>query len=82
MATARAWELKETFSPFWTYRSLVWAEAFLDSWCERAGRSPLEPMKRVARMLRAHEEFLLNWFRAKGEVAAGTVEGLDNKSEW
>jgi hypothetical protein len=36
-------------------------------------------MKKVARMLRAHEELLLNWFRAKGEVSAGAVEGLNNK---
>jgi len=25
----------------------------------------MEPMQKVARMLRAHEELLLNWFRAK-----------------
>ncbi|HEV2385927.1 MAG TPA: transposase [Candidatus Acidoferrales bacterium] len=48
-------------------------------WTERALRSRLEPMKQVARMLRAHEELLLNWFRAKGEVSAGAVEGLNNK---
>jgi transposase len=30
-------------------------------------------------MLRAHEELLLNWFRAKGEISAGAVEGLNNK---
>ena len=32
-------------------------------------------MMRVARMLRAHQELILNWFRAKG----GAVEGLNNK---
>jgi transposase len=42
-------------------------------------RSPLEPMKKVARMLRAHEELLLNWFRAKDEISSGAVEGLNNK---
>ena len=36
-------------------------------------------MQKVARMLRAHEELLLNWFRAKGEISNGVVEGLDNK---
>ena len=71
--------LKETFAHFWTYKSLIWAQAFLDYWCFRAMRSRLEPMKKVARMLRAHEELLLNWFRAKGEISAGTVEGLNNK---
>jgi hypothetical protein len=30
-------------------------------------------------MLRAHEPLLLNWFRAKGEISSGTVEGLNNK---
>jgi len=79
LQTARAWELKETFAHFWRYRSVTWAGAFLDYWTWRAMRSRLEPMKKVARMLRAHESLLLNWFRAKGEISAGAVEGLNNK---
>lgn len=79
LATARAWELKETFSHFWKYKSVTWAGAFLDCWRFRAMRSRLEPMKRVARMLRTHEPLLLNWFRAKGEISNGAVEGLNNK---
>jgi transposase len=79
LATARAWELKETFSHFWSYQSVTWAGEFLDYWCYRAMRSRLEPMKKVARMLRAHEDLLLNWFRAKGEISNGVVEGLNNK---
>jgi len=79
LATARAWDLKETFSHFWRYKSVIWAGAFLDYWCFRAMRSRLEPMKRVARMLRTHEPLLLNWFRAKGEISNGAVEGLNNK---
>jgi len=79
LQTARAWELKETFAHFWKYRSLTWAGAFLDYWTWRAMRSRLEPMKKVARMLRSHEELILNWFRAKGEISTGAVEGLNNK---
>jgi transposase len=78
-ATGRAWELKEAFSYLWHYKSVTWARAFLDNWCERAMRSRLEPMKKVARTLRTHEELLLNWFRAKGEMSSGAVEGLNNK---
>lgn len=79
LATGRAWDLKEAFQHFWKYRSPHWAGAFLEYWTERALRSRLEPMKKVARMLRAHEPLILNWFKAKGEVSSGAVEGLNNK---
>lgn len=79
LATARAWELKEAFTHFWKYKSVTWAEGFLDYWCQRAMRSRLEPIKKVARMLRNHEPLILNWFRAKGEISSGAVEGLNNK---
>ena len=79
LATARAWDLKETFFHFWTYTSVNWAAAFLSAWCFRAMRSRLEPMKKVARMLRAHEPLILNWFRAKKEISNGAAEGLNNK---
>ena len=38
-----------------------------------------EPMKKVARTLRNHRELLLNWFRAKGALSSGVVEGFNNK---
>ena len=79
LATGRAWDLKECFDHFWHYKSISWAGGFLDSWCRRVMRSRLEPMKKVARMLRRHEELLLNWFKAKGELSSGVVEGLNNK---
>jgi len=77
--TARAWLLKEAFQHFWTYKSPAWARGFLEYWTWRALRSRLEPMKKVARMLRSHEDLILNWFQAKGEISSGAVEGLNNK---
>ena len=79
LATARAWILKEIFLPFWGYHSVTWAGYFLDDWTWRALRSRLEPMMKVARTLRTHRELILNWFRAKGEISSGAVEGLNNK---
>ncbi len=38
-----------------------------------------KPMRKVARMLRSHEELILNWFRAKGEISHGPVESLNKK---
>lgn len=79
LATGRAWMLKEAFQDFWRYRSLTWARAVLDVGCSRALRSRIEPMCKVARTLRSHEELIRNWFRAKGEISNGAVEGLNNK---
>jgi transposase len=79
LVTARAWALKDHFEHFWTYKALWGASRFLEFWTWRALRSRIEPMKKVARMLRSHEELILNWFRAKGEVSSAAVEGLNNK---
>jgi transposase len=79
LKTVRSYLLKEDFQSFWEYRSVGWAVGFLDEWCARVLRSRLEPMKKVARMLRSHRMLLLNWFRAKGELSSGAVEGMNNK---
>ena len=55
------------------------AGRFLDEWCTRVMRSRLEPLKKLARSFRDHRRLILNWFRAKGTVSAGVVEGLNNK---
>jgi transposase len=76
----RAYLLKESFDRFWCYLSAPWAGRFLDSWCDRAIRSRIEPMKQVAKSLRRHRQLLLNWFEAKA-ISVGTVEGLNNKAK-
>jgi transposase len=81
LRSVRAYLLKEQFQIFWFYTSPTRAAAFLDGWCTRTMRSQIEPMKKVARMLRTHRELLLNWFRAKGLVSAGPVEGFNNKAK-
>lgn len=79
LLTARAWALKDLFEHFWTYKSAKYAGWFLDFWTWRALRSRIEPIQKVARMLRAHEKLILNWFLAKGEISSAAVEGLNNK---
>ncbi|MGE5754299.1 MAG: ISL3 family transposase [Planctomycetaceae bacterium] len=71
--------LREDFQRFWTYQYPGWARRFLREWCTRTMRSKIEPMKKVARMLRGHEELILNWFKARGTISAGVTEGLNNK---
>ena len=81
LRSVRAYLLKEDFQFFWDYVSPHWAEQFLHRWCTRTMRSKIEPMKKMARTLHAHRPLLLNWFRAKGAVSAGTVEGFNNKAK-
>lgn len=81
LKTIRGYLLKEDFQFFWEYRSAYWAGLFLDRWCTRAMRSRIEPMKKVALMLRRHKELILNWFRAKKAFSCGVVEGLNAKAK-
>ncbi len=81
LKAVRAMLLREDFQSFWAYHSVHWAGAFLDRWCTTAMRSRVEPMKTVARSLRHHRPLLLNWFRARGAISAGAVEGLNNKAK-
>ena len=77
----RAYLMKEDFQQFWGYQRPKWAGRFLDAWCTLAMRSQLEPMKEMAGTLRRHRELLLNWFRAKGEISSGSVEGMNTKAK-
>jgi transposase len=79
LRTVRAYLLREEFQRLWEYTSPAWAGKFLDEWTGRAMRSRLEPMKKVARTIRSHRPLILNWFRARGLVSSGAVEGLNNK---
>jgi transposase len=79
LRTVRAYLLKEDFACFWKYKSVKWARIFLEYWTERALRSRLEPMRAVARTLRAHETLLYNWFTTRKQWNSAAVEGFNNK---
>ena len=81
LRSVRAYLLKEQFQLFWSYTSPYWACRFLDQWCTRTMRSKIEPMKKVAKMLRSHRALLRNWFRAKGQLSSGVVEGFNTKAK-
>ena len=80
LRTVRTYLLKEDFQHFWTYKA-VWAgRRFLKEWTRQAMRTQNEHIKKFARTLRKHEPELLNWFRARGQFAAGATEGFNNKA--
>jgi transposase len=77
--TVRAFLQREEFQRFWEYTSPAWEGKFLDERTSRVMRSRLESMKMIARTLRTHCELILNWYRARGDLLSGAVEGLNNK---
>jgi transposase len=79
LRTVRAYLLKEDFQRFWDYSLPGCAQRFLREWCTRAMRSRIKPLQAVARTLRRREDLLMNWFRAKGAISAGIVEGMNHK---
>ncbi len=79
LQTVRAYLLKEDFQRFWEYNSPTWAGLYLDFWIQQTMRSRIEPMKKIAKTLRAHRELILNYFKAKKQFSSGVVEGLNNK---
>jgi len=79
LKSVRSYLLREDFQRFWEYASPGWAGRFLDQWCTRTLRNRIEPMQKIVYSLRDHRDLILNWFRARGTISAGTVEGLNNK---
>lgn len=79
LRAVRSYLLREEFQLFWTFVSPHFAGTFLERWCQKVMRSRIEPMKKIAKSLRAHQPLILNWFRARGLVSTGVVEGMNNK---
>lgn len=81
LKSARGYLMKEEFDRYWSYKRPRWAKRFLEEWIDRAMRSRLDPMKKFARTLRAHDDLLENWFKARGEISSGAVEGNNRKAK-
>ena len=79
LRTVRAYLLKEDLQQLWDEPSAAEADTFIKNWTFQAMRSRIEPVKKIARMLRRHKPLILNWFRARGTISAGPVEGMNNK---
>jgi len=81
LSSIKAYLLREDFQQFWCYQRFDFADKFLENWVTRTLQTDLEPMKKVAKMLRKHKPMILNWFKAKGRLSSGAVEGLNLKAK-
>ena len=83
--TALAWELKELLRAFWDCPDEPTGRSHLREWLRRALRTSLEPVRKVARMCRAHIENLLTYFahratNASAEAVNSRIQNLISKA--
>jgi transposase len=79
LRTVRAYLWNRKFQLFWEYDSPYHAKRYLRKWCKGAMRSRLDPIKKFVGTVRAHEDLMMNWFKAKKLFSSGAVEGLNRK---
>ncbi len=77
LKTSRAWAIREQFRWFWEYRYAGSAEKFFDRWYQWACRCRLEPVKKVARMIKHRLGNILSWFRHP--ISNGPAEGFNSR---
>ncbi len=80
LKVARAWAIKEAAMVLWGYVRRGWAERMWKRWYSWAIRSRLEPVKRVARMIRQHWEGVMN--AATCNVTNALAEAVNSKIQW
>ena len=76
LKTSRAWCIKENFTQFWSYSYKGAAKRFFKVWSNNAMRSELEPVKKGVRMLRRHEQGLLNF--SQHRITNACAEGFNS----
>jgi transposase len=77
LKTGRAWALKEMLRDLWRYKRRGWAVKHFRGWNQWAIRSRLEPVRKVAAMLRGHLDNVLTYFDHR--ITNATCEGVNNK---
>lgn len=77
LKVGRAWALKETLGHLWRYSSEGWARRFFKGWYGWARRSALEPVKKVALMIKSRLDQVVGYHRH--HVTNGVAEGLNSK---
>jgi transposase len=77
LKTGRAWAIKESLRALWAYRRKGWAKRFWRKWYHWATHSRLNPVVKVARMLKRHLANVLTY--CDHRITNAASEGLNSK---
>jgi len=77
LKTSRAWALKENFRWFWSYCYPGRAETYFQDWYSWASRCRLNPMVKVAKMIKKRLANVLTYF--KHHITNAVSEGFNSR---
>jgi transposase len=77
LKTSRAWAMKEMLRDLWNHDDVPSAKTFFEGWYSWAIRSRLEPMKKVARMIKKRLGNVVSYCRHF--ITNAVAEGLNSK---
>lgn len=77
LKTARAWAVKELWRDFWKSPDQDSAAQTFKEWYREAMATRLEPVKKVARMFKAHLRNILTYFRLR--ISNGPAEAINSR---
>lgn len=77
LKTSKAWAIREQFRWFWEYRYAGNANKFFTLWYQWASESELQPIIKVANMLKKRLANILTWFRHP--ISNGPAEGFNSR---
>lgn len=80
LKVARALAIRLEARTLWAYSSRGWAERQWKAWMSWAMRSRIEPIKKVARMVKKHWEGIIN--AATTGITNAMAEGINEKIQW
>lgn len=77
LKTAKAWGLKELLRELWEHKTVEDAREFFGQWYRRVIHGTLQPMKKVARMIKKRLTHVVNYCRHR--ITNAVAEGLNSK---
>lgn len=80
LKSARAWALKQAAMRLFDYQSETWARKHFRWWHGWAMRSRLEPMKKVAGMMKRRFENIITYL--KHRITNAVSESINSKLQW
>ncbi len=76
LEVGKAWQIKELLNEFWNCDNITSARKFFKFWYSKSMHSGLEPIKKVADMIKKYFENIITWW--KHPISNSFAEGINS----